>query len=65
MGDECVFCFVNFFGDVMLSFLSVISGVIVCTKADGSTQQMDDVWFSVDTARTVKPANESHWSKTA
>ncbi|WP_304441792.1 calcium-binding protein, partial [Limnohabitans sp. JirII-31] len=23
------------------------------TKADGSTQQMDDVWFSVDTARTV------------
>jgi hypothetical protein len=35
------------------------------TKADGSTQQMDDVWFSVDTARTVKPANESHWSKTA
>ncbi|PUE30396.1 hypothetical protein B9Z39_02470 [Limnohabitans sp. JirII-29] len=23
------------------------------TKADGSTQQMDDVWFSVDTAHTV------------
>ncbi|PIT79341.1 hypothetical protein [Limnohabitans sp. JirII-31] len=37
----------------MLTFLSVISGLIANTKADGSTQQMDDVWFSVDTARTV------------
>ncbi len=53
MGDECVSCSVNFFGDAMLTFLSVISGVIANTKADGSTQQMDDVWFSVDTARTV------------
>ena len=23
------------------------------TKTDGSTQKMDDVWFSVDTARSV------------